>query len=457
MIPRRVVVVGHGPVGHALIERLLDSSQLPISLTVICEEPRLAYNRVAMTSYFEHRSESDLSFVNSQWLQAHGVEVIFGRAMTIDRSKKRVHYRGLFGHNVAATDYDDLVLTTGSSPFVPPVKSLDVSLPGVFTYRTIDDMNALIWRAKTSKRAAVIGGGLLGLEAAKALLDLGLETHVLEVAPRLMGAQLDSTAAEMLRLKIEALGVKVHTSVKLLEVCHGRDGVEAVKFEEKGMVPEQVLPIELVVVSCGVRPRDELARHCGLQLGERGGVRVDAHLRSVTDPHIFAAGEVASVGGGMPYGLWRPGVEQADVLAATLGNPSAGVEYRGSDLSTKLKLLGVDVASFGNCAGFWQERLLDLEDGQRQGMRVTKAVDHAAGTYRKLVFECLPGGGRRLLGGVLVSSVEDYGMLCDLARSRVALWGLESAVLAHGPKLTPSLLEEQVYPTAEQVFPAARL
>ncbi|CAL1126061.1 unnamed protein product [Cladocopium goreaui] len=436
-LPKRVVIVGYGPVGHILLEHLVEGTEVALEITVICEEPRLAYNRVAMTSYFQHRSPEELAMASLEWLEEKNVQLIFARATCIKRAQKRVVYEGA---NVSGEmEYDELVLATGSSPFVPPLAGLKTSTPGIFVYRTIEDMDAIIARAATSRRAAVIGGGLLGLEAAKALLDLQMNVSVLEVAPFLMSAQLDQVAGELLEKRLSKLGLSIHTAVELQEVLCNQ-GVRFVRLKKNGV--ESFLEVDLLIISCGIRPRDELARNCQLDLGERGGVKVDCCLRS-SDPTIYAVGEVASYEGGMVYGLWKPGAEQAEVLAATLGSPSAGLRYHGSDLSTKLKLLGVNVASFGANAEFWKHRMYDFQDGQA-GICVQSTLD--SGRYRKLVFRRLPGGSRRLLGGILVESVEDYQSLCDLARCGRELWGLETVVMTHGPRANPGQIEDMVYP-----------
>jgi len=436
-LPKRVVIVGYGPVGHILLEHLVEGTEVALEITVICEEPRLAYNRVAMTSYFQHRSPEELAMASLEWLEEKNVQLIFARATCIKRAQKRVVYEGA---NVSGElEYDELVLATGSSPFVPPLAGLKTSTPGIFVYRTIEDMDAIIARAATSRRAAVIGGGLLGLEAAKALLDLQMNVSVLEVAPFLMSAQLDQVAGELLEKRLSKLGLSIHTAVELQEVLCNQ-GVRFVRLKKNGV--ESFLEVDLLIISCGIRPRDELAKTCQLDLGERGGVKVDCCLRS-SDPNIYAVGEVASYEGGMVYGLWKPGAEQAEVLAATLGSPSAGLRYHGSDLSTKLKLLGVNVASFGANAEFWKHRMYDFQDGQA-GICVQSTLD--SGRYRKLVFRRLPGGSRRLLGGILVESVEDYQSLCDLARCGRELWGLETVVMTHGPRANPGQIEDMVYP-----------
>src|SRR5262249_45882793 len=214
----------------------------------------------------------------------------------------------------------------GSAPFVPPVPGIDKK--GVFVYRTIEDLERIIAYGRTVKKAAVIGGGLLGLEAAKATYDLGLETHVVEFAPRLMPRQIDDAGSKVLVGKINALGVRVHLNKNTKEVL-GNGKVEGMAFADGGE-----LDVKMIVVSAGIKPRDDLARTCGLTVGQRGGVVVDDHLRT-SDPAIYAIGEVALYGG-MVYGLVAPGYEMAEIAAANL----CGQErvFKGADMSTKLKL-----------------------------------------------------------------------------------------------------------------------
>src|SRR5581483_8318887 len=231
--------------------------------------------------------------------------------------------------------YDHIVLATGSYPFVPPAPGM--TNRGVFVYRTIDDLERIMAYAKGVKRCAVIGGGLLGLEAAKAAYDLGLETHVVEFAGRLMPRQVDDVGSNVLVQKIKQLGVQVHLNKSTKQVL-GNGKVEGLEF-----VDGAKLDVEMVIVSAGIRPRDELARECGLDVSPRGGVTVDNLLRT-SDPDIYAVGEVA-LHGNMIYGLVAPGYDMAEVVAKNL----CGGErfFAGADMSTKLKLMGVDVASFG--------------------------------------------------------------------------------------------------------------
>jgi len=375
--PRTVVVVGNGMVGHRFVERLAvhDTARRH---RVVCfgEERRPAYDRVHLSEVFAGRAADDLGLADPAWYAEHGYELLTGeRVAAIDRAARVVVSDA--GRRVA---YDVLVLATGSAPFVPPIPG--VGLPGVFVYRTIDDLEAIRAWSERAQRVAVIGGGLLGLEAAKAVRDLGLETHVVEFAPRLMPRQVDAAGGEILRRAIERLGVRVHTGMQTKGIV-GIDAVAGLRFASG-----DDLPVQMVVISAGIRPRDELARAAGLEVGERGGIVVDAELRT-SDPDVFCIGESA-LAGGMIYGLVAPGYEMADALARRLCGEDA--RFTGADLSTKLKLLGVDVASFGDAFADESAGSLVFEDRVR-------------GIYQKLV---LSMDGRRLLGGILVGDAEPY-------------------------------------------------
>lgn len=277
---------------------------------------------------------------------------------------------------------------------MPPVPGIDKK--GVFVYRTIDDLEQIIAFSSQVKQAAVIGGGLLGLEAAKATYDLGLQTHVVEFAPRLMPRQIDEAGSKTLVGKINALGVQVHLNKNTKEIL-GNGKVGGMAFNDGGQ-----LDVQMIVVSAGIKPRDDLARACGLTVGQRGGVVVDDHLRT-WDPDIYAIGKVA-LHGGMIYGLVAPGYEMAAVAAANVSGQN--LVFKGFDLSTKLKLMGVDVASFGNC--FPDEK----------AARAITLEDPFQGSYKKLLFN---PEGTRLLGGILVGDASDYGRLSLLSRSNQPL------------------------------------
>lgn len=381
---RTVVVVGNGMVGHRFCERLTARDEnRAFSLVTFCEEPRPAYDRVNLSRYFEDRDAEALRIARESWYDEHGITLHVGdRVATIDRDRRiAISARGL------EVPYDALILATGSSAFVPEVPGVDKK--GVFVYRTIEDLERIAAYAGRAKSAAVVGGGLLGLEAAKAMRDLGLETHVVEFAPRLMPRQVDEPGARTLRGSIEGLGVRVHLARDTQRFL-GNGKVEGLAFADGSQ-----LEVDMVVISAGIRPRDDLARACGLEVGPRGGVVVDDDLRT-SDPDIFAIGEVA-LHRGQIYGLVAPGYEMADVVASNLSGERRA--FAGFDMSTKLKLMGVDVASFGDpFAETAQGRALTYEDPFR-------------GVYKKLVFN---PEGDRLLGGVLVGDASEYGTYLGL-------------------------------------------
>ncbi|MFD6414592.1 FAD-dependent oxidoreductase, partial [Nocardia asteroides] len=277
--------------------------------------------------------------------------------------------------------------------------------------------------ARTATTGAVVGGGLLGLEAAGALKGLGLTSHIVEFAPRLMPVQVDEGGGAALLRTIEGMGLSVHTGVGTQEILTGADGaVTGMKLSDGSE-----LATDLVVFSAGVRPRDQLARDCGLAVGERGGISVDERCRTVTDEHVFAIGECALASDGRVYGLVAPGYEQAETAAATIAAQEAS--FTGADLSTKLKLLGVDVASFGDAHGT-AEDCLDVVYS-----------DSRAGLYKKLVV----GRDGTLLGGILVGDAEAYGTLRAFTGS-VPPVSPESLVLPAGAgapaQLGPSALPD---------------
>jgi nitrite reductase (NADH) large subunit len=388
-----IVVIGNGMVSHRFCERMRERDPVGrFRLIVLGEEPRPAYDRVHLTSYFADRSADALLLGTFGWYAERGIELSVGvKALAIDRAARVVTTdRG------GPVSYDHLVLATGSAPFVPPVPG--VNKTGTFVYRTIEDLDGIIRYAERSKRVAVLGGGLLGLEAARAMHDAGLETHVIEVAPRLMPRQLDPTASALLEQSIRALGVEVHLDKRMTQIF-GESAVEGVEFSDG-----EQLAVDMVIVSAGIKPRDELARAAGIAVGPRGGVIVDDALRT-NDERISAIGEVA-LHRDMIYGLVAPGYDMAETLAKKLVGEDEGATFTGGDLSAKLKLLGVDVATFGDpFQSPHQTRSIAYEDQVR-------------GVYKRLV---LREDGKQLLGGILVGDAADYGRLLHLSRSRSEL------------------------------------
>ncbi|MFW6641972.1 nitrite reductase large subunit NirB [Nocardiopsis algeriensis] len=383
---KELVVIGNGMVGHRFVEALLDRDRAGHwNITVIGEEPRTAYDRVALSSYFDGATAHDLSLGD---LTGPRVTVHTGeRATAIDRAARTVTTST--GRTLT---YDRLVLATGSTPFVPPVPGHD--LPGCHVYRTLDDLDAITDRARGARTGTVIGGGLLGLEAANALRLLGLRTHVVELAPHLMPAQIDQGAAALLEHLVTGLGVHVHTGTSSTAVRPGPTGHAAHLDLDNGTR----LDTDLVVFSVGIRPRDELARACGLATGERGGITIDDTC-TTSDASILAIGEAAHHRGTV-YGLIAPGNAMAEVAADRLTGGTA--TFTGADTSTKLKLLGVDVASFGDAHGR-TPRSLDVV--------VNDAAHHR---YAKLV---LSDDATILLGGILVGDAGAYATLRPMVGS----------------------------------------
>jgi nitrite reductase (NADH) large subunit len=386
-----IVVIGNGMVGHRFVEKLVEYDiDHRYRLVTFCEEPRAAYDRVGLSKFFAHQDAQQLMLADPAWYTAKGVTLYVGeKAAQIDRDRKVV-----VSANGREIPYDHVVLATGSSPFVPPAPGINKQ--GVLVYRTIEDSEQMIAYGKQSKKCAVIGGGLLGLEAAKACVDMGLETHVIEFASRLMPRQLDENGSKMLLKQIEQLGVIVHLNTGTKEVL-GEDRVSGLLFNDG-----QSLDVDMVVVSAGIRPRDELARSCGIEVGQRGGVVVNDTLQT-SDPAITAIGEVALVRG-MIYGLVAPGYEMADALARNFTGESK--TFTGADLSTKLKLMGVDVASFGS-----YEQPADAA-------RSIVFEDPVGGIYKKLVVSLC---GTKLLGGMLVGDASDFMKLLSITRKGAPL------------------------------------
>lgn len=390
----RLVVVGNGMVGHRLLEELVERGAASrFHISVFGAEKRRAYDRVHLSAYFSHHTSEELSLSRPGWYEQHGIELFLGEPVrAIDR-----HAQVVETASGRRQPYDLLVLATGSYPWVPPIDG--ASHHECFVYRTIDDLKAIREASRHSASGVVIGGGLLGLEAAGALKALGLDTHVVEFAPVLMAEQLDGPGGELLRRKIEALGVSVHTGKNTRTIAHhqGKAGKHRLAFADGSH-----LDVDLVVFSTGIRPQDNLARYCDLPLGSRGGIVIDEQCRTL-DPKIFAIGECAAWQDRF-YGLVAPGYKMAQVVASQLLGEQA--RFEGADLSAKLKLLGVSVGSIGDA------------HGRTPGSRSYRYQDDGAGVYKKIVVD---ESGQRLLGAVLVGDVEDYGNLLQLCLNGLPL------------------------------------
>ncbi|PSW18157.1 nitrite reductase large subunit [Photobacterium sanctipauli] len=389
----RLVVIGNGMVGHRYIEELVDKAELDnFDVTVFCEEPRVAYDRVHLSSYFSHHTADELSLVKEGYYEKHGINVLIGeRAITINRAQKIIHSSS--GREVR---YDKLIMATGSYPWVPPIKGNEGK--DCFVYRTIEDLKAIEATAKRSKSGVVVGGGLLGLEAAGALKALGVETHIIEFAPVLMAEQLDPQGGEQLRKKIEKLGVNVHTSKNTTEIVASGDNARNTMNFADGTS----LEVDFIVFSTGIRPQDKLAMQCGLATGRRGGIAVNDSCVT-SDPDVYAIGECASWNETF-YGLVAPGYKMAQVAVSHLIGEDN--QFEGADMSAKLKLLGVKVGSIGDA------------NGRTPNCKSYVYLDESEEVYKRII---VSEDGKKLLGAVLVGDTSDYGNLLQLKLNEIEL------------------------------------
>ncbi len=389
---QKLIIVGNGMVGHHFAEQLVESGALAgFEVTIFGEERHRAYDRVHLSEYFSGRDAESLALCNADYYHTHGIQLRSGEAVTaIDREQQLVVTEQ--GHYA----YDQLVLATGSFPFVPPIPGNDSE--GCLVYRTLDDLDAIQAAAKNATNGVVVGGGLLGLEAANALRGLNLDTAVVEFAPRLMPMQVDSEGGELLKEKIEALGVQVLTERATQRIEPGDNSRLRMVFQD-----DKVLETDLIVFSAGIRPQDTLARECGLSIGERGGVVIDDQCRT-SDPNILAIGEVALWNQSI-FGLVAPGYQMAKTAVATL--TGGDICFSGADMSTKLKLLGVDVGSIGDAHG-----------NQNPGARMFRYLDPLTQVYRKLV---VTSDGKKLLGAMLVGDNSAYDTLLQYYANGIEL------------------------------------
>ena len=387
-----LVVIGNGMVGHHCVEQLIEHGALAhYHVHVFGEERQRAYDRVHLSEYFGGRDAESLALGEADLYARHGVQLHLGvQVLDIDRERKEVVT------SAGRQAYDRLVLATGSYPFVPPIPGAEGR--SRLVYRTLDDLDAIREAATNARRGVVVGGGLLGLEAANALKSLGLEAHVVEFAPQLMPVQLDASGGEALRARIEALGVGVHLSRATQEIVIGEEYAYRMNFNGG-----EFLETDLIVFSAGIRPQDAIGRSAGLDVAPRGGLVVDNHCRT-SDPDIFAIGECASWNGSI-FGLVAPGYSMARNVAAQL----AGQHYEpftGADMSTKLKLLGVDVGSIGDA------------HAATPGAKSYRFIDEASASYRRLV---VSADGKHVLGAVLIGDNSYYDTLLQYAQNGIAL------------------------------------
>ncbi|TBV16132.1 nitrite reductase large subunit NirB [Stutzerimonas kirkiae] len=385
-----LIVVGNGMVGHHCIEQLIANGALgQYRILVFGEEPQRAYDRVHLSEYFNGSDSEALAMSDAALYRQPGLTLHLGTpVLEIDRVRREViTTRGAFS-------YQRLVLATGSYPFVPPIAGAEGEAR--LLYRTLDDLDGIRAAARGKRRGVVVGGGLLGLEAANALKSIGLQAHVVEFAPRLMPVQLDEFGGAALKQRIQELGVGVHLSRATQSITAGSEYRYRMNF-----AAGEFLETDLIVFSAGIRPQDALARACGLKLGECGGVAVD-DLCLTSDPAIHAIGECAAWNDSV-FGLVAPGYQMARSVAAQLCGLDAA-PFRGADMSTRLKLLGVDVGSIGDA------------HAAQPGARSYRYIDEATASYRRLV---VAADGKRVLGAVLVGDNSYYDTLLQYAQNGI--------------------------------------
>ncbi|MBB3141894.1 nitrite reductase large subunit NirB [Halomonas organivorans] len=406
----QLIIIGNGMVGHHLVEQLIERGATEqYRITVFGEERHRAYDRVHLSEYFAGRDAESLAMCDADVYADGGVELRLSESVTaIDRDVGEV-----------VTDqgrypYARLVLATGSYPFVPPIPGHERD--NCLVYRTLDDLDAIRAAAENATTGVVVGGGLLGLEAANALRGLDLDTAVVEFAPRLMPMQVDAEGGELLREKIESLGVQVLTDRATQHIEDGQASFHRMVFQD-----DKVLETDLIVFSAGIRPRDELARDCSLEMGERGGVVIDDRCLT-SDPAILAIGEVALWNNSI-FGLVAPGYQMAKAAADTL--LGGKLTFEGADMSTKLKLLGVDVGAIGDAHG-----------NQTPGARTFRYLDEIKQEYRKLV---VSSDGKKLLGAMLVGDNAYYDTLMQYYANAMELPEDPAALILPSTEGAPTL------------------
>ena len=389
MTKQKLVMVGNGMAGVRALEELLKLAPDLHDITVFGAEPHPNYNRIMLSPVLAGEQTIDEIILNPvSWYEEHGIRLRLGRKVTrIDRARRVV-----IADDGSEEAYDRLLLATGSNPFILPVPGKD--LEGVIAYRDIADTQTMIETAATHRHAVVIGGGLLGLEAANGLRQRGMEVTVVHLSPWLLERQLDKVAGKLLQRALEERGIRFLLPAQTEALLGNDEGrVCAVRFKDGREVPA-----DLVVMAAGIRPNTELAREAGLRCDHdgRGGISVTDTLQTATDPRIYAVGECASHRG-IAYGLVAPLYEQGKVVANHLAQLGIG-RYQGSQVSTKLKVTGINLFSAGDFMG-------------GDGTEEIVLSNPMAGTYKKLVIR-----GDQLVGACLYGDTVDGSQYFQLIR-----------------------------------------
>lgn len=394
---QKLVVVGNGMAGIRTVEELLKLAPDLYDITVFGAEPHVNYNRILLSPVLTgERTLQDIVLNDEDWYARHGIRLRLGSKVThIDRARRTV-----LADDGTRTPYDRLLMATGSKPFILPVPGHD--LDGVVAFRDINDVNLMIDAAARYRHAVVIGGGLLGLEAANGLAARGMDVSVVHLGATLLDRQLDGEAAALLRQSLEGRGLRFLLQRQTQAILGGADGrVRAVRFADG-----EEVPADLVVMAAGVRPDIDLAQRCGLHVDR--GVVVSDTLQTF-DPRIYAVGECVSHRG-TAYGLVAPLFEQAKVAANHLALHGIG-RYEGSVTSTKLKVTGIDLFSAGDFAGGPRTEAITL-------------ADMPGGVYKKLVIR-----DDRLVGACLYGDTDDSAWYVRLIREGAGIGALRDRLM----------------------------
>ncbi|MGL1933457.1 MAG: nitrite reductase large subunit NirB [Fibrobacterales bacterium] len=381
MIKEIVLVVGNGMVGLKFCEKLreLDTDNR-YQIITFSEEGFPAYDRVHLSEYFNGKTVDDLILSPVEWYINNNIEIYINESVI----KINKEFKTALTSTDRVFEYDHLIMATGAAAYVPPFPGKDKK--GVYVYRNIADLENIEEFAKKAESAAVIGGGLLGLEAAKSFKDLGVTTHIINNGTKMMPRQLDDAGAALLNTKIRKLKIKTHFERHTVAI-EGKEHVEALRFKDNS-----TLPIDIVLISTGIYPRDELAKESGIETGERGGIIINDHLQT-NDPNVYAIGDCA-LHDGIMYGLIAPGYKMAQVLAERLTGKDS--TFQAMDSSTRLKLFGVDVSSIGD----------PLKKSPRY--KEVSIMNESTGIYKKIVTDKITN---TLIGAILVGDNSDYNKL----------------------------------------------